>query len=524
MRASCAGAQYLYMYRILMLEDSSSDAELIDRKLRESGMEFTGQLVSSKTGFLDALQDQEEPPDIILADYTLPSFMGTEALVLAKEHCPETPFIFVTGTMGEETAVDALKSGAVDYILKDRLFLLPDVVSRALAEAQERRQLKITQERERDTEQELVVANRAKDDFLALLSHELRNPLVPLLVNAELIAGGAKDPIIQAHAQAIYRQAQHMAKLLDDLLDINRITRDQIILKKQEVNLEEIINDAINMVRPLADLRGHTITADIAPLRLIADPVRLEQIAVNLLNNAIKYTDDGGHVEISARRAGDSAIITVRDTGIGISADLLPRIFELFVRGDQSIARTSYGLGVGLTLVQRLVELHGGTVIAESEGLGKGSTFTVLIPIGISEDEDHVTTSSSGRSDLPEKQTTAMRKKVLVVDDNHDLTNVLGTALRAFGHSVRVAYDGREAIQIAQEMHPQVVLLDIGLPGMDGLAVARELREKFGREMELVALSGYGQEQDKQKAYEAGFDRYVVKPIGLKELKAIVEH
>jgi len=509
------------MCQILMLEDSSTDAELVDRKLRESGIEFTGRLVSSKSGFLDAIKDKENPPDVILADYTLPSFLGTEALALAREYCPETPFIFVTGTMGEETAVEALKSGATDYVLKDRLFRLPDIVDRALAEARERKRLKLAEKHEKEIGQELVVANRAKDDFLAMLSHELRNPLVPLLINAELIAKEAKVPANQERAQAIYRQAHLMSKLLDDLLDVTRITQGKITLKKQLVDVKDIVNDAIEMVRSVADERGHAIMADIAPIRFNADPIRLEQIMVNLLNNAVKYTEHGGRIDVKARQEDGDAVIQVKDTGIGISVDLLPHIFDLFVRGDQSLARTSSGLGVGLTLVKRLVELHGGSVTVASEGPGKGSEFTITMPIVDIEDAG----MREEKSDVsPASPKAALRgKKVLVVDDNHDLIDALGAALRAFGHTVRVAYDGKSAIHAAGEMRPDVVLLDIGLPEMDGLAVARTLREKFGDSMELIALSGYGQEQDERKAHEAGFDRYVVKPIGLKELQEIVQ-
>ncbi|MBI5003968.1 response regulator [Candidatus Kaiserbacteria bacterium] len=507
------------MRRILMLEDSATDAELIERKLSESGLVFTGRRVSSKSGFLQAIKDKDEAPDIILADYTLPSFLGSEALAFAKEYCPDTPFIFVTGTMGEERAIEALKSGATDYVLKERLFRLPGVVNRALEEVQERKRLKLVEAREKEAEHEIFEANRAKDDFLALLSHELRNPLVPLLINAEQIAGETEDPATQERAQAIYRQAYHMSKLLDDLLDVTRITQGKITLKKQPVNLKRIVEEAVEMVRPLADEREHTIVAEhVEALRLNADPVRLEQILVNLLNNAVKYTDKGGLIEIMAHREDDNVVITVKDTGVGITLDLLPRVFDLFVRGGHSLARTSSGLGIGLTLVKRLVELHGGVVYATSEGPNRGSTFSVRLPIGNEErDVAHKSRSLSRNA----AQGTPHRN-VLVVDDNRDLTDALGSALRAAGHTVHVAYDGKEAIRIAEKTQPQVVLLDIGLPDMDGLSVARTLRRQFGRSMELIALSGYGQEKDKQKAYKAGFDRYIVKPIGVKELQEIV--
>lgn len=525
---------------ILILEDSPADAELLERRLRSNGINFSFRMVSSKEDFIAALENRNEPPDIILADYVIPSFTGFEALRLAKLSYPETPFIFVSGTFGEETAVESVKNGATDYVLKDRLSRLPVAISRALREVGEKRRLKEIEDERNKAVLELIEADRAKDEFIALLSHELRNPLMSLLVSAELLAEKVKSSEKKKILETIHHDTHHLARLLDDLLDVARVTQGKIRLKKARVHLENVIEKALNMIRTTTDAKTRVITADIEPMEIFADPVRLEQIVINIMNNAVKYTEPEDGIHITARRDGERVLISVRDTGIGIAPKLLPKIFDLFTRADKDPAHTEGGLGVGLTIVKKLTELHGGEVRAASEGLGMGSEFTVTLPLAgenaeknIEENTEEATPEERAAASAEKKDekkdskpiggsNDSRYKKILVVDDNRGLADAIGSALRRLGASVYLAYNGKEALALAERFHPEMVLLDIGLPITDGFAVGKAIREKFGNSMKLVALSGYGQEKDKLRAFEAGFDAYIVKPVGINELKDIL--
>jgi PAS domain S-box-containing protein len=361
-------------------------------------------------------------------------------------------------------------------------------------------------------------AERRKDEFLAMLAHELRNPLASIS-NATQLFGKleAEEELLWAKG-VILRQVQHLSRMIDDLLDVSRITRGTIGLRAEPLSLSPIIGSAIEAVRPLLEERKHELNVSLAPgpLRLEADPLRIEQILVNLLTNAAKYTDAGGRIWLAVWPEGKDIVIKVADTGIGLPPDLRPRVFDLFTQGDRSAARSEGGLGIGLTLVQKLAELHGGSVTAASEGAGKGSEFTVRLP---------ALDESAAGTEGPTKTTTPIARgvsRVLVVDDNVDTVRGLAKLLKLLGHDVCVAHDGPAAIEAARSHRPEVVILDIGLPGMDGYEVAGRLRrEECCRDAVIIAVSGYGQEGDRRRSEEAGFDHHLVKPVDYSILTAL---
>jgi len=362
----------------------------------------------------------------------------------------------------------------------------------------------------------LAEANRSKEEFMALLSHELRSPLSPIR-NALHILRQMKtnDPIIEQAGNIIARQVTVMVRLVDDLLDISRITKGKLRLTKENVELRVVVNHAAETARPLMDARKHDFSVAIptTPLWVAADPVRLEQVIVNLLNNAAKYTDPGGLVRMTIFQDGDEAVIRVRDNGVGIAPELLPHIFELFTQVDGSLGRSYGGLGIGLALARNLVEMHDGRLQASSSGPGKGCEFTIKLPM------------LSGYS-VPEPKTVltpvtpARTLHVLIVEDNVDAADSLSMLLRLHGHDVQVARTGPAAVEMATASRPDVVLLDIGLPGMDGYQVAKRLRARPDfKDVILCALTGYTpSEADRQRQQETGFNHYYVKPVDLATL------
>ena len=361
---------------------------------------------------------------------------------------------------------------------------------------------------------ELSDADRRKNEFLAMLAHELRNPLAAISNAVRVLRLGDGDgEAVRETSEMLERQVGQMVRLVDDLLDISRITRGKIELRKRRAELGPIINQAIEANRALYRSMNHELTVAVPPVPVYvnADPTRLAQVVGNLLNNACKFTDHGGHVWLTVEQEGTQAVIRVRDNGIGIAAHQIPHLFDMFTQVDTSIARSHEGLGIGLTLVKTLVEGHGGTVEAHSEGLGHGSEFVVHLP---------AVSSVAGVSELLSEETVsepaapALPHCILVVDDNEDAAEWLATLLNLRGHETHVAHDGIEAIQAAERILPDVVLLDIGLPRMDGYEVCRRIREQpWGKDMVLVALTGWGQEEDRQKSREAGFDWHLIKPV-----------
>jgi CheY-like chemotaxis protein/two-component sensor histidine kinase len=323
--------------------------------------------------------------------------------------------------------------------------------------------------------------------------------------------------------QVLDRQVTHMVRIVDDLLDVSRITQGKVELRKERLELGTVVNAAVELCRPAVDAAGHTLTVSLPDevIALDADPVRLTQVLVNLMNNAVKFTPSGGHIWLIAETTGemqagpDQLRIRVRDTGVGIPEDLLPRIFDMFMQGDVSLERTRAGLGVGLTLVKNLVALHGGTVEVRSSGVGSGSEFTVCLPI------DPKAQPARRSSHAAEDLRPAKPLRILIADDNDDGREMLGYLLTGEGHSVALAEDGPAAIETARSFHPEVIILDIGMPGMNGYAAARAIRQQpSATTPALIALSGLGQQEDKARAAEAGFDRHFTKPVDVNDLRA----
>lgn len=358
---------------------------------------------------------------------------------------------------------------------------------------------------------ELSEADRRKDEFLATLAHELRNPLAPVRNAVQLLHLEAPEtPSSQWALDVIDRQIRAMTRLIDDLMDVSRISRSKLELRKERVALEEVVQGAVETSLPIIEQHGHQLSLVLPaePIILDADFTRLAQIFLNLLNNSAKYTEPGGRITFVAERQGSDIVVSVTDTGIGIPADKLPTIFEMFSQVESSLSRSHGGLGIGLCLVKRLVEMHGGSVEAHSEGPGQGSCFVVRLPIVIEQPNAFVTHKATAEP----SPTSALR--LLVVDDNRDAASSLGMLLKTMGNSVRLAHDGDEAVTAACEFRPQVVFLDIGLPKMNGYEVARCIRkEPWGKEIVLIAVTGWGQEEDRRKSQEAGFDQHMIKPV-----------
>ena len=353
--------------------------------------------------------------------------------------------------------------------------------------------------------------DRSKSEFLAILAHELRNPLAPIRNAVQILnREGALGPESQWALSAIERQVRQMARLIDDLVDVARITSNRFELRRERVDLASVLRLAIETSGTLLRAAGQDFTTVLpeGPIYLDADPIRLAQAVSNLLNNAAKFTDRGGHIWLVADRSGSDVVITVRDTGVGISRTMLPHVFEMFTQGEQAHSRTLGGLGIGLTLVKRLVEMHGGTVAADSAGQNMGSTFVIRLP----------TLVDSSQWPQPKAEGPARMSppalRILVVDDNRDAADSLAMLLRTSGNDIRTAYDGVEAVQVANEFEPEVILLDIGLPNMDGHEVAQRIRqESWGRRTCLIAVTGWSDEADRARSRAAGFDHHLVKPL-----------
>jgi CheY-like chemotaxis protein/nitrogen-specific signal transduction histidine kinase len=368
----------------------------------------------------------------------------------------------------------------------------------------------------------LAEANRSKEEFMALLSHELRSPLSPIL-NALQILKQMKtnDPIIEQAGNIINRQVGVMVGLVDDLLDISRITKGKLRLTKEQVDLRVVANHAAETARPFVEARKHELSISLPtePVWVKADPARLEQVVVNLLNNAAKYTDTGGLIRMSISQEAEDAVIRVRDNGVGIAPEMLPHIFELFAQVDGSLGRSYGGLGIGLALARNLVELHDGRLQASSAGLDQGCEFAIKLPLLL---EPTVPEAQTVLESGPSK---GQSLRVLVVEDNVDAADSLGMALRLYGHSIRLAHTGLAALEMAGPFRPDVVLLDIGLPGMDGFEVVKQLRERSEfKHTTMCALTGFTpSEGDRRRQQETGFDHYYVKPVALEKLLELFE-
>ncbi len=364
-------------------------------------------------------------------------------------------------------------------------------------------------------------ADRRKDEFLATLAHELRNPLAPLRNGLQVMRLATGDAAAVEQARSMMeRQMAVMVRLIDDLLDVSRITRGKLELRKERVELAGVVHSAVEGSRPVIEASGHRLTISLPaePVHLEADPTRLAQVFGNLLTNAAKYTERGGQITLSARREGGEAVVSVRDTGIGIAPEHLPHVFEMFSQVDSALDRSQGGLGIGLSLVRGLVEMHGGSVEARSEGPGKGSEFVVRLPVAGDRSAPQSPQTGGGENDAARP-----RRRILVADDNRDAADSLAMMLRLAGHEVHAVYDGREAVEAAAWFRPDLALLDIGMPKLNGMQAARHIREQqWGMNVVLVAITGWGQEEDKRRAMEAGFNHHLTKPVDPAALETLL--
>ncbi len=364
----------------------------------------------------------------------------------------------------------------------------------------------------------LEEADRHKNEFLAMLAHELRNPLAPIATAVTLLKVTEQDETGQQAVDVVGRQVQKITRLINDLMDVSRITRGKIQLHQDRIDLRDCIGNAISSAHALIEEHRHLLSVSLPdePLWIFADATRLEQIFENLLNNAAKYTESGGQISVTAERRDGQAIVSIKDSGVGIAPELLPHIFELFTQADCTLDRAEGGLGIGLTIVKSIVEMHDGKVEAITEGPGKGSTFSVRLPLMLTPSVSRITTPTQSPPQTD-------KAKILVVDDNHDAANMMAILLKTKGHDVQSVSCGVAALEAAVSYKPSLILLDIGLPGLDGYKVAQRLREQSEtKHIVLVALTGYGQPEDRQRSKEAGFDYHLVKPVSIDDVQAII--
>jgi len=625
--------------RILHLEDDPADARLIHEQLRKSGLDVTVTVAGTREAF-EALLSRGDF-DVVLSDYHVPRFNGLEALELARSAIAQVPFILVTGALGDERAVELLRNGATDFVLKDRLARLAPAIVRALSDRVAQRQHEDIQARlaeahrlsklaaeaarmgtwrldvasgelegsddflsligvrradwtgtasalealvhpedveglrrlyvdarrqsgfmelefrilrpngevrwmysrgdcllesggvpaiffgvmmditeRKQIEEALRNADRRKDEFLAMLAHELRNPLAPIYNGLLILRRSAvQSPEAQRIHAILERQTKHIIRLVDDLMDLSRFTLGKIELKRAPVELQAVVHGAVEMSHTLIEAAHHHLEVSVpsGTITLDADGVRLTQVLANLLNNAAKYTEEGGRIWLCARIENDRAVISVRDTGVGIPEPMLDRVFDLFTQVDRYESAGRPGLGIGLAMVRLLVQLHGGEVEAHSAGPGQGSEFIVRLPVA------GAGTAAEPRKSAGSTGAPLSGHRVLVVDDNCDSADSLGILLNLAGADTHVAYDGPSALSAIPVHRPDVVLLDLGMPGMDGYAVASRIREDPRyRQLTLIALTGWGQEQDRLRSLAAGFDYHLTKPVDLDALQALL--
>lgn len=524
--------------RVLLVEDDEDDYSLTRDLLAEiPACQFDLEWAATYDDGLDALRQDRH--DVYLFDYRLGRHNGVELLTEAVARGCKAPAILLTGQGERDVDIEALRAGASDYLVKGRIDapMLDRSIRYAVERKRDRDALKRLQadlecrvrertlalehandelrrevEQRRRAEEALREADRRKDQFLATLAHELRNPLAPLRNALQILrlAGHDRQASEEAH-ELMERQLSQMVRLVDDLLDVARISCNKIELRRARVDLGAVIRNAVDTSRPLIEAAGHelSLTLPDRAIHVDADALRLAQVFSNLLNNAAKYTEPGGSIAIAAERQGSEVVVAVRDSGVGIEAEKLPVVFDLFAQVDRTLERSQGGLGIGLTLVKQLTELHGGSVEARSAGHGQGSEFVVRLPIAA---VTTMPTSDVSTGELPSVHSTRLR--VLVVDDNKDSARTLERLLSIMGHETRTAYDGGEAMELARSYRPDVILLDIGLPVMSGYEAARSIRcQPWGQDVLMVALTGWGQEDDRRRSREAGFDVHLVKPV-----------
>jgi len=532
------------LVRILIVDDQTSNLDAVDALLSSSGCTIVR--AQSANEALLALLEHEFAA--IILDIRMPGMDGLELAEIIKQRrrTRDVPLLFLTAHMMDER--DVLRgygTGAVDYLTKPvhaevlrskvavfvelyrkthalaraNASLEREIAQRELAQDELRRTNAELERRVEERTEALSRADRRKDEFLASLAHELRNPLAPIRSAVELLQGvPTPEPQFARARDVIVRQVDQMKRLIDDLMDVSRITSDKLFLQVGRIDLTQVVSIAVETSRPLIVERGHQLRVILPhpPLVLDADPARLAQVLSNLLTNAAKYTPDGGDIRLTATVDDGELVIAVRDNGLGVEPEMASRIFELFTQGAASHVGQAGGLGVGLALARRLVEMHGGRLELHSDGIQRGSEFLVRLPFE----------ARLGSATVPiaeaEPQPTAARR-ILIVDDNQDSAEMFAALLTAWGHQTRVAFDGPAALTAAEQLQPDVVLLDLGMPHMDGYETARRLRtQPWGRQAVLVAVTGWGLESDLERTRQAGFEHHLVKPVAPVRLRSVI--
>ncbi len=517
----------------LLVDDLEQNLVALETLLRRDGLVIL--TAKSGTEALELLLQHEVA--LALIDVQMPVMDGFELAELMRgyERTRHVPIIFLTaGSTDEKRRFRGYEAGAVDFlskpietdILKSKAGIFFDLFRQRQEVARQRDELavmvrengKLLEESRRYAEA-LKETDRRKDEFLATLAHELRNPLAPIINSVQVLqmVGGPEQENAGMHS-IIERQVKHMVRLVDDLLEVSRITSGKIELQPTLIDIREAVNNAVETTRPVLESGQHSFEARLPeePLRVEADMVRITQVLANLLNNAGKYTPEGGRITLEAERQDDQAVITIRDTGLGIPVHMLHNVFEMFTQINRNLKRSQGGLGIGLTLVKRLVELHGGSVAVHSEGENLGSEFTVTLPLAERVDEQ------GQDADAPQQQAHAAQR-ILIIDDNHDCLTSLTMLLEIYGHEVASAQNGRDGLKAVEDFEPSVIILDLGMPEMDGYETARRLRKlDAGEDALLIALTGWGQDQDRDRTRDAGFDFHLTKPVDPQALQSML--
>lgn len=517
--------------RVLFLAPTGSD--ITERKRAESDRQKFVTLVESSTDFIGMCDLKGIPFFVNRAGLEMVGLEGIEQArrtpvrdFFFPEDQPKImdeffPSVLAKGHGETEVRFRHFRTGEARWMAY-KVLTLTDATGQAVGlatvsqDVTERRRL---EDNLRELASDLSEADRRKDEFLATLAHELRNSLAPIRNALQIIRHSPERSATEQARTLMERQLGQMVRLVDDLLDVSRISQGKLELRRGQVQLAAVLASAVETSRPLIDHLGHqlTVTLPDQPILVEADPTRLAQVFANLLNNSAKYMDRGGHIRLAARLQGSEVLVSVRDTGIGIAAEQLPRIFQMYSQVDSSLERSQGGLGIGLTLVKRLVEMHGGQIEARSQGPGKGSEFVVRLPVVAAAAGPR----SVGSSDEPVAPKSALR--ILIVDDNRDAADSLVMLLRIMGNDTRTAYDGQEGVDVAAEFRPDVMLVDIGLPKLNGYEACRRIREQsWGKKVVLIAVTGWGQEEDRRRSHEAGFDHHMVKPVDPQELSKLL--
>ncbi|HJW92761.1 MAG TPA: hybrid sensor histidine kinase/response regulator [Thermoanaerobaculia bacterium] len=500
---------------IFVVAPIGRDADLICRQMRTNG------IVCEKADSIEEVCDHimhDEVAALVMTEEALgPGSMALLAKTLADQPAwSEIPLLILTGVPALEHRSHSFAAlgRRTNVTLVDRPVRIKSLASALRAALRARKR----QYEVRDLMRQLEERIHERDRFLAVLGHELRNPLGAIMLASQM--SDADGHLDQEHVRVIERQSRHLTRLVNDLLDLSRVAAGKIVLKKQHLDLRDMARQSMSVAQPLAD-KAHVELRTVFPghpLVVEADPVRIEQIITNLVTNAVKYTPEGGHVTLQLASEDGEAIIRVTDDGVGIDPDRIGRIFELFAQAENAIGRAQGGMGIGLALVRNLVQLHNGTVCAKSDGVGKGSEFCARLPLAKTQSVIAAKPEIPLQNDIP-----MPLRRIVVVEDNPDIRDLLRLKLRRLGHDVADARDGIEGLDVILREKPDLALVDLGLPGMDGYDVAKGIRRELGKDVVLVAVSGFGQPDDKRRAIEAGFDDHITKPADVNDIENVLK-